>query len=318
MYYGRSADFESDNLTIDIVNDGAVSAGNVYSQPKYTGVLYNAYLIKPNFTANEKILHFFTTSIFKSIKPKFGYENKAGWEKVKKEKIKLPIANGKIDLDYMTGLITELESENIKKLENYLTENELKDYHLNENEKRALENFKKGKVKFKEFKIEDLFNIHNTKSFNKNKLVVGNEYDYVTRTSQNQGVFDKTGFVNRQNINTSGNWSLGLMQMDFFYRKNPWYAGQFVRKISFKEELNEKKAIYFSTLLNKFKEKLLTVLVRDLDKLFLESKLRLPITKNGKINYDSIETLISAIQKLVIKDVVLYVERKNRINVVNN
>lgn len=34
MYYGRSSDFESAEMTIDIVNDGAVSTGNVYSQPK--------------------------------------------------------------------------------------------------------------------------------------------------------------------------------------------------------------------------------------------------------------------------------------------
>ncbi len=33
-------------------------------------------------------------------------------------------------------------------------------------------------------------------------------------------------------------------------------------------------------------------------------------TKNGKLDYDSMETLISAVQKLVIKDVVLYADRK--------
>lgn len=34
MYYGRESDFESAELTIDVVNDGAVSTGNVYSQPQ--------------------------------------------------------------------------------------------------------------------------------------------------------------------------------------------------------------------------------------------------------------------------------------------
>ena len=33
MYYGRSGDWESDAMTIDIVNDGAVSTGMVYAQP---------------------------------------------------------------------------------------------------------------------------------------------------------------------------------------------------------------------------------------------------------------------------------------------
>lgn len=48
MYYGRSGDWESETMTIDIVNDGAVSAGMVYAQPQTTGTLYNAYQIKSN------------------------------------------------------------------------------------------------------------------------------------------------------------------------------------------------------------------------------------------------------------------------------
>ena len=40
-----------------------------------------------------------------------------------------------------------------------------------------------------------------------------------------------------------------------------------------------------------------------------ELNIMLP-TKNGKPDYDSMEILISAIQKLVIKDVVLYANRK--------
>ena len=47
-------------------------------------------------------------------------------------------------------------------------------------------------------------------------LTDGNEYDYITRTSLNQGVLQTTGFVNDENINNAGTWSLGLLQMDFF------------------------------------------------------------------------------------------------------
>lgn len=56
-------------------------------------------------------------------------------------------------------------------------------------------------------------------SFNVDRLVDGEQYDYVTRTSFNhKGVLRKTGYVNK-NINEAGTWSLGLLQMDFFYRK---------------------------------------------------------------------------------------------------
>lgn len=109
MYYGRSKDFESAEMTIDIVNDGAISTGNVYFQPKNTGVLYNAYLVKPKFSANEKLLQFFTSTIQKSIKLKFGYENKAGWAKVKEEEIQLPILNSQPDYAFMETLISAIQ-----------------------------------------------------------------------------------------------------------------------------------------------------------------------------------------------------------------
>lgn len=35
-------------------------------------------------------------------------------------------------------------------------------------------------------------------------LTDGNEYDYITRTSLNQGVLQTTGFVNDENINNAG------------------------------------------------------------------------------------------------------------------
>lgn len=98
-----------------------------------------------------------------------------------------------------------------------------------------------------------------------------------------------TGFVNNENINTSGNWSLGLLQMDFFYRYNPWYAGQFVRKITPKIKLTPYSIQFFTTVLNKLKPKLLSVLVRDVDRTFLNSKIFLPVNKSGEIDYGFME-----------------------------
>ena len=114
MYYGRKNDFETASMTIDIVNDGAISTASVYPQPQETGVLYNAYLIKPLFDVNNHILYFLSTTIQKSIKEKFGYENKAGWEKVKKEFIQLPTKDGKIDFEFMELLISAVQKLVIK------------------------------------------------------------------------------------------------------------------------------------------------------------------------------------------------------------
>lgn len=139
-------------------------------------------------------------------------------------------------------------------------------------------------VKWAEFELQELFDIENTLSFNKDRLIDGDKFDYVTRTSQNQGVLQTTGFVNEENINPAGTWSLGLLQMDFFYREKPWYAGQFIRKITPKIHLDKSAVLFFSAILNKQKQKLLSVLVRDVDKVFKKTKVSLPIKPNEKLD----------------------------------
>ncbi|GAA6861692.1 hypothetical protein CHC122_09440 [Helicobacter pylori] len=152
-----------------------------------------------------------------------------------------------------------------------------------------------------------MFEIEKTLSFNKDALTQGEDYDYITRTSQNQGVLQTTGFVNAENLNPPFTWSLGLLQMDFFYRKKSWYAGQFMRKITPKAEIenkiNSRTAHYFTTLLNALKRPLLSVLVRDIDKTFREQKIQLPLkpTANTQtledIDFDFMEKFIAELEQ---------------------
>ncbi len=149
-------------------------------------------------------------------------------------------------------------------------------------------------IEWREYKLSEFFEIQNTLSFNKDALTLGFEYDYVTRTSQNQGILQRTGFVNKENINPAGTWSLGLLQMDFFYRQKSWYAGQFVRKIVPKIEFSKNSILYFTAVLSKQKKNLLSGLVRDVDKKFLNAKVNLP-TKNSLISFDFIEQFIATL-----------------------
>ena len=103
MYYGREEDWDSAEMTIDIVSDGAASTGDVYAQPQKTGVLYNAYLVKPLWDCtSEYVLQYLACVIEKCIKSHFGYENKCTWDKVSQESVKLPInVTGGPDWQYM-------------------------------------------------------------------------------------------------------------------------------------------------------------------------------------------------------------------------
>ncbi|GAA8270849.1 hypothetical protein HpKG72_01730 [Helicobacter pylori] len=173
-------------------------------------------------------------------------------------------------------------------------------------------------IKWGEFKLGDLFEIEKTLSFNKDALTQGQDYDYITRTSQNQGVLQTTGFVNTENLNPPFTWSLGLLQMDFFYRKKPWYAGQFMRKITPKTEIENKInlhiAHYFTTLLNSLKRPLLSVLVRDIDKTFRDQKIQLPLKPNAKtqtledIDFHFMEKFIAELEQCRLAELEAYLK----------
>ncbi|GAA6822597.1 restriction endonuclease subunit S [Helicobacter pylori] len=173
-------------------------------------------------------------------------------------------------------------------------------------------------IKWGEFKLGDLFEIEKTLSFNKDALTQGQDYDYITRTSQNQGVLQTTGFVNAENLNPPFTWSLGLLQMDFFYRKKSWYAGQFMRKITPKTEIENKInlriAHYFTTLLNALKRPLLSVLVRDIDKTFREQKIQLPLkpTANTQtlddIDFNFMEKFIAELEQCRLAELEAYLK----------
>lgn len=132
MYYGRSGDWESDTMTIDIVSNGAVSTGMVYAQPQATGVLWDAYLIKlkSDILSDVIVEHllFLATTIQKSIQLKFNYSNKAVWAKVQNESIQLPVKPGTdevnyteddIDWNYMESYIRVMEKQVIADVVDY-------------------------------------------------------------------------------------------------------------------------------------------------------------------------------------------------------
>lgn len=169
-------------------------------------------------------------------------------------------------------------------------------------------NKKLQQVKWGKFKVGDLFDISNTLSFNTDVLIKGSEYDYITRTSLNQGILKTTGFVNAENINPAGNWSLGLLQMDFFYRKKPWYAGQFVRKVIPKFTVSDNYILFFTTLLNRLKPNLLSVLVRDVDNTFLNSTIQIPITADGAIDFEFIAEFVTELEVQRVTELETYLQ----------
>lgn len=122
MYWGRSADWDSAEMTLDIVMDGAVSAGNVYAQPQHTGVLYNAYLIKPFCSMSANCLQFVATVMQSAIKEQFGYMNKCTWDRVSALPIYLPVtSDGQPDWAWMEQYMKQ-QLDKVASLSEHLNE----------------------------------------------------------------------------------------------------------------------------------------------------------------------------------------------------
>ena len=311
MYYGRSSDFESTEMTIDIVNDGAVSTGNVYPQPQKTGVLYNAYLVKPLFSVTQRLLYFFSTTIQKSIKLKFGYENKAGWEKVKKEKISLPTKDGNIDFAFMETFIAELEAQRIAELEAYLTVTGLKDYTLTEEEEETLNSL--YKVQWKEFSIGELFDINPTKYYKlPNEVIISKNgsIPLISNSSTDNGVMGYSNMKanNKGNTLTCSDTTMGAETM--FYQEKDFIGYSHIQHLVPKFKVFNKAIAYMIITASR----IATANKYDYGTKFNReamnaTKITLP-THNGEIDYNFMQNLVRTIEKLVIKEVVLYAEKK--------
>ena len=96
--------------------------------------------------------------------------------------------------------------------------------------------------------------------------------------------------------------------MDFFYRKKPWYAGQFVRKVLPKFNVSENGVLFFTTLLNSLKKNLLNVLVRDVDKTFLNSVIKVPITNDGEIDFEFIDSFVAELEAQRVAELEAYLQ----------
>ena len=318
MFYGREADFESAEMCIDIVQNGAIATGKVYAQPQKTGVLWDAYLIKPLFSRlSVEILLYVAKCLEKSIQEKFNYDNKAIWDRVKNEYVMLPSSNGKTpDIDYMESRIRELEESRIRELEelqirelsNYLKVSGLKNYTLTEEEQKIITK----NVRFKEFKLGDIFELKSPKKrFNANSVTVIENpqegfYKYIVRTSSNNGA---NGYIkaDEQYLSPAHTISLGQDTATIFYQEVPYYTGDKIKILTFKfGDLKYRVALYLISVMRKafscftwgqssFNESILNNI-----------KINLPCDENELLNISYIETYITAHEKLSIKDVVDY------------
>lgn len=256
---------------------------------------------------NERIAYYFIASIQKFVSLYDGQQGGYKLEDIKNYSLQVPIKNGKINFSFMEKFIAELEAEHLAELEAYLVATGLKNYTLTYKEQKVLEDFKKGKIEFSEFTYESIFNkIVQGRRLKKDDQISGN-IPFVMAGTTNTGVVNYIS-------NPVASFPKNSITIDIFgntfYRDYNFGAGDDTG-VYWSDEKNYSKEtmLFFATSMEKsifgkfdFGKKLRS-------SQSLNFKIHLPLN-NNQPNYTQMETFISAIQKLVIKDVVLYSEQK--------
>ncbi len=92
--------------------------------------------------------------------------------------------------------------------------------------------------------------------------------------------------------------------MTFFYRERPWYAGQFIRKIKCKYDIDKYSGIYLETILGGLSQYLLSGLVRDVDEAFLTASIYLPVDKDDNIDFEWMKHFVKEQKKKVLYEII--------------
>ena len=307
------ASFPGNSITVDIF-------GNVFYRDfdfgagDDTGVYWN-----DEKDYSKEAMLFFAISMEKSLSGIFSFGNKLRSSQSLDFKIQLPIKNNKIDFEFMESFIAELEAQRIAELEAYLLASGLMDYTLTVEEQKSLDDFEK--MKFEEFNVIDVFDVKNTGNILSSNIIKDSgKTPYLCASAENNAVssyitYDEKYLENGKCIFIGGKTFVVTYQEKDFYSNDSHNLNLYLKNEKKRSRLNQ---LYLATCINKSlgykyswgdsisKGKIQT------------DKVSLP-TQNKQPNYTIMETFISAIQKLVIKEVVLYADRKTATtkNVVN-
>lgn len=267
-----------------------------------TSVLQSEFL-------NEKIALYLMTSIKKVITKKFSYNEKATKIALKNTYIQLPVnAKEEIDYKYMERYISELEEERISELDSYLKVSKLENYNLTNSESKVLEQVRTNEVVYDDFRIGDLFDIHPTKSYgvtNRTLFKTNGKTPVVVNSSIGNGI---GGYVDLEPTE-KGNmitYTDTTTSEGIFYQPNDFIGYSHIQGLYPLNniEWSENALLYFLTLFKKQASGRFDYATKFNRKIAADMVVKLPVTKDGNIDFNFMENFVQVQKKLAIKDVV--------------
>lgn len=306
------ASFPKNSITVDIF--GNVFYRNYdFGAGDDTGVYWST-----EKEYSKETMLFFAISMQKSLSGKFSFGKKLRSSQSLDFKIQLPVENGKINFSFIEKFIAELEAEHIAELEAYLSATGLKNYTLTTEEQTALDRL--DTIGWTKFKIEDVLvwqkNISELNPLHLDSLSVSSEakYPFYGQATINNGIIEYRHLKDEVLNNKLGKPTILIHSnnQNTVYLDTPFYLkdGHGATSVLQSENLDKMTAQF---LMSSIKKVILQKYSYNAKATKIELKnteINLPVKSNNTPDYDYMRLLISAIQKLVIKDVVLYADKK--------
>ena len=296
--------------------------GNTISFGQDTATMF--YQEKPYFTGDKiKILKpkysrfgkanalFFITEMTKSFSNFSWGSTSFSVDTISDQKVSLPITpENKIDFDFMEAFIRELEEERIRELAAYLKVSGFDNYKLSKCESEALAHF--NELKWKEFNLIDIFDVKNTHNILSNEIKKDSgSVPYLCASSVNNGVSSYISY--KEELVEKGNCIfIGGKTFVVSYQEKDFFSNDSHNLALYVKDLQPTKLnqLYVATCVYNGLSHKYTWGDSISGTKIKSDRIMLPITSDDSPDYAFMETFISAVQKLVIKDVVLYADKK--------
>lgn len=267
---------------------------------------------------NKRIAYYFITLIQKFVSLYNGQQGGYKLDDIKNYEVKVPMKNEKIDFEFMEDFVTELEEQHLFELEAqriaelkaYLDVTGLRDYELTEEENNVLGEY--DSIEFKSYNILDVFRVKNTKNILSRDIIQNSgKTPYLCASSENNSV---SSYINyKEELMDEGNCVfIGGKTFVVTYQENNFYSNDSHNlSLYLKDEKYKNKYVqlYLTTCIQKSLAHKYSWGNSVSKAKIKNDNISLPIM-NNKIMYDKMKIFISAIHKLVIKDVVKYADMK--------
>lgn len=272
----------------------------------------------------------YISTLINKFKPIWRGKDRPSVQKSRLEELEidLPFFNRELAFSYMENYIKTLEAERIETLEAYLQVTNLKDYKLTRNDKKILDTFEKfndSKSRVEEWGTCDNFYLQDVLTWCKgiselNPLKLDelldedeSEYPFYGQATINNGIISYYS-LRKEVLNNKESRPTILIHsnnQNIVYLESPFYLkdGHGATSVLQSEELNRYTAFYIMTATKKVIERRFNYNAKATKIGLKETQIQLP-TKNEEIDYQFMSDFIRVIEKIVIKDVIEWTDRK--------